>query len=170
MNRSGPWPEGQTGNGVLIDTNLLVLLVVGLVNPRRIEAFKRTRQYTAADFRLLNAALDGFRPLYATPQIAAEVSNLTDLGGIERVAARNVLKTIVNEWTEPVVTSVAAVQGRFYERLGLTDSAIQIVSSEKKCSVLTDDLDLYLALSRLGVPVYNFNHLRERAWRITSRG
>jgi hypothetical protein len=39
--------------GVLVDTNLLVLLLVGLVNKRRIRRFKRTRDFTPADFDLL---------------------------------------------------------------------------------------------------------------------
>jgi hypothetical protein len=38
------------GNGLLIDTNLLVLFAVGTVNRNRIEKFKRTRQYTKTDF------------------------------------------------------------------------------------------------------------------------
>jgi hypothetical protein len=34
--------------GLLIDTNLLVLLTVGAVSRNRIETFKRTRQYSQA--------------------------------------------------------------------------------------------------------------------------
>lgn len=38
--------------GILIDTNLLVLLLVGAVNRDRIPKFKRTRGYTADDWDL----------------------------------------------------------------------------------------------------------------------
>jgi hypothetical protein len=36
-------------NGLLVDTNLLVLLIVGLVNRDRISRFKRTTGYSSAD-------------------------------------------------------------------------------------------------------------------------
>jgi len=39
--------------GVFIDTNLLVLLLVGRVNIERVRNFKRTQNFTVEDFRLL---------------------------------------------------------------------------------------------------------------------
>ena len=62
--------------------------------------------------------------------------------------------------------SVRAAASRFYERLGLTDAAIAVVAGEKKCGVLTDDLDLYLALHTDGIPVLNFAHVRAQLWAI----
>lgn len=71
----------STRAGLLIDTNLLVLFAVGSVNRWRIETFKRTREYTKADFDLLLRALENQQPLYTTAHVLAEVSNLTDLPG-----------------------------------------------------------------------------------------
>jgi hypothetical protein len=39
--------------GILIDTNLFVLLIVGSGNRQRISQFKRTRRYTPEDWDLL---------------------------------------------------------------------------------------------------------------------
>jgi hypothetical protein len=38
------------GKGVFVDTNLLVLLLVGSVNSARIPNFKRTQDFTIDDF------------------------------------------------------------------------------------------------------------------------
>jgi hypothetical protein len=48
------------GRGVFIDTNLLVLLLVGLVNPSRIPSFKRTQDFSTDDFRVLHPLFERF--------------------------------------------------------------------------------------------------------------
>lgn len=164
MNSADPWSGFDSRAGLLIDTNLLVLFVVGSVNRDRIESFKRTRQYSKADYQLLLQVLDAFKPLYTLAHIMAEVSNLTDLTGPERLKARHVLKETLTILREPEMPSVRAAQSAPYESLGLVDAAIAALAREYKCAVLTDDLDLYLALSREGMAVLNFTHLRERFW------
>ena len=149
--------------GLLIDTNLLVLLAVGSVNRNRIENFKRTRQYTKSDYDLL-VRIVGKRALYTVAHVMAEVSNLTDLKGGERLRARQVLAETLVILQEPHVPSILAAGSSPYESLGLTDSAITQVAREHLCTVLTDDWDLYHSLSREKLPVYNFTHLRQYSW------
>jgi rRNA-processing protein FCF1 len=96
--------------------------------------------------------------------VLAEVSDLTDLTGPERLVARQVLKETISVLCEPNLPSAQAAQDRLYEGHGLVDAAIAVVAREHKCAVLTDDLDLYRALSREEMPVYNFTHIREREW------
>ena len=67
---------------------------------------------------------------------------------------------------EAEIASVRAADEPVYRRLGLVDAAIVAVARDRKCTVLTDDLDLYLALVRDQIDVINFTHLRERAWGI----
>jgi predicted nucleic acid-binding protein len=164
MNSDDPWSGFDSRAGLLIDTNLLVLFVVGGVNRDRIESFKRTRQYSKTDYQLLLRVLDGFEPLYTLAHVMAEVSNLTDLTGRERLQARQLLKETLTILREPEMPSVRAAQSAPYESLGLVDAAIAALAREYKCTVLTDDLDLYLALSREGIMALNFAHLRERNW------
>jgi hypothetical protein len=45
--------EKHRAKGVLVDTNLLVLYLVGTVNPRRIPNFKRTGDFNIDDYNLL---------------------------------------------------------------------------------------------------------------------
>jgi predicted nucleic acid-binding protein len=154
-----------SGNAkLLIDTNLLVLFVVGSVNRDRIETFKRTRQYTKADYDLLLRILQEFKQRYTVAHVLAEVSNLTDLSSFERHRARHILKETISLLDEVEISSAHAAEDALYEKLGLVDAAISAVARSQNCAVLTDDLDLYLELSRDKVSVLNFTHLRARAW------
>ena len=149
---------------LLVDTNLLVLFVVGSVNPNRIEAFKRTRAYTKMDFQLLRRILGNFDSLYTVAHVMAEVSNLSDLEGAEMLKARGILKEVVSLLTEADMPSKTAAADPFYEKLGLVDAAIGAVARLHACTVLTDDFNLYQRLNRDGVSSINFAHLREQNW------
>ena len=65
------------GKGVLLDTNLMLLLAVGLYKRERISSFKRTDQYTARDFSLVADIISKFDRRITTPHILAETDNLT---------------------------------------------------------------------------------------------
>jgi predicted nucleic acid-binding protein len=149
--------------GLLVDTNLLVLYVVGTVNRDRIETFKRTRQYTKTDYDLLVQLLGEFEHLYTVAHVLAEVSNLTDLQGAERPRARLVLKETISVLNEAGMSSTRAAEDRLYQDFGLVDAAIGAVARAHNCAVLTDDLDLYALLYRDNVKVLNFTYLRAYA-------
>ena len=152
------------GDGLLVDTNLLVLFAIGTVNRNRIEMFKRTRQYTKADYDLLLRVLDKFNTRYTVAHVLAEVSNLTDLPGAEGQQARRVLKETISLLSEVEISSARAAEDRHYQKLGLVDAAISAVARAHNCTVLTDDFDLYHLLSRDKVNVLNFTHLRAQEW------
>lgn len=153
----------QPGTGhLLLDTNVLVLFAVGTVNRRRIETFKRTRQYTIRDFDLLLSLITQWKSLFTVPHVLAEVSNLTNLSGAERPQVRQILKETISVLTEVSIPSVRASLDPIYPSLGLVDAAIATVAREHRCTVLTDDLDLYLQLAKDGVGVINFTHFRAR--------
>ena len=145
--------------GLLVDTNLLVLYIVGRVNPARIGQFKRTRKYAIDHFEFLCRLLDRWSCLYSVPHVFTEVSNLTDLQGHELACARVALRETITEFDEEMLPSNEAASGPLYGRLGLTDSAIAQVALKLDCEVLTDDLDLYLSLWDQKVVAHNFMHL-----------
>ena len=154
----------NTVDGLLVDTNLLVLLAVGNVNRNRIETFKRTRRYTTQDYDLLIRVLGKFKRLLTVAHVLAEVSNLTDLSGEERLEARRVVKDTISNMYEVEMSSTKASEDSIYLKHGLTDAAIGAVAREQNCAVLTDDLALYLRLGGEGLPVINFSHLRALNW------
>ena len=147
--------------GVLVDSNLLVLWVVGSVNPERIGTFKRTSNYLKSDFSLLKRVLANYQDLYTVPHILAEVSNLTDLKDSERLRARQWLLSMISVLAEVPVTSRQGAGDAVYLKLGLTDAVIKTAALKQGCAVLTDDHDLYHVLNHSGVESYNFNHFRE---------
>jgi predicted nucleic acid-binding protein len=153
----------MNGAALLVDTNLLVLFIVGTVNRNRIETFKRTRQYTKSDYDLLCRVLGRFKRLYTVAHVMAEVSNLTDLADPERRRARLILKGTIALVDEPLMPSQQAAGDPLYEPLGLVDAAISAAARAHNCTVLTDDLDLYLRLSRHKVAAVNFAHLRAQS-------
>ena len=95
-------------NGLLLDTNLLVLLIVGSVNRDRIARFKRTTDYSSADWDLLTGMLEQISQRYTLPHVLAEVSALTDMKGPELGVARTVLLRLVGQLREIQITSADA--------------------------------------------------------------
>jgi predicted nucleic acid-binding protein len=163
MSSTAPSWESVVRAGLLVDTNLLVLFAVGRVNSGRISTFKRTSQYSKADYYFLVRMLKRFKTLYTVAHVLAEVSNLTDLPGPERVLARRVVKETISLLSEAEMPSSQAAEDRLYPQLGLVDAAIGAVARAHNCAVLTDDRDLYLRLIHDNVMAFNFTHLRARS-------
>jgi hypothetical protein len=156
--------DKHRGMGVLIDANLLVLYLVGRVNPKRIQTFKRTQAYTFGDFELLERLISRFSKLSTTPHVLTEVSNLTgSLGGREGFAIRRLVGSVVDVMEESFDASRTVVRHACFQRLGLTDAAIAMLC-ERGILALTADLDLYLALQSRGADALNFSHIRSLGW------
>ena len=157
--------EKHRSKGVLVDTNLLVLYLVGRVNKDRIPGFKRTQTYTVKDFELLERLIVWFGGLITTPHILSQVSDLTALPGKELRAVRSCFKVAVEAMEECYDESRIVVNDPSFERLGLTDAAIATLC-RRELLVLTDDLDLQITLQRRGADAINFNHIRPLTWRL----
>jgi hypothetical protein len=145
--------------GALVDTNLLVLLLEGSVNKRRILEFKRTQSFMIEDFDLLSRLVDWFGKLVTTPHVLSQVSDLTDLAGEEFWTVRGKFASLVELMDESYDECRTLVSHPLFSRLGLTDAAIATVCS-RGILVLTTDVKLELALQQRGADALNFNHLR----------
>ena len=101
--------------GYFIDSNLLVLFVVGSARPDIIAKHRRLEDYSVADFELL---LDLFNPvdqLFVTPNTLTEESNLLrHHGDPERSLLLGQLRAIIEESEEVVVTSADAASGEAF--------------------------------------------------------
>ena len=62
--------------GYFLDTNLLVLLVVGSASREVISRHRRLRDYYAEDYDILCEFLENAKTLYVTPNTLTETSNL----------------------------------------------------------------------------------------------
>ena len=155
--------EKHRAKGVLVDTNLLVLFLVGRVNRRRILNFKRTGDFIIEDYDLLVRLIVWFGKLIATPHVLSQVSDLTDLTGNELTAIRELFKVLVENIEESYDTSQLLVGDPAFKRLGLTDAAIATVCS-RGVLVLTADAQLHFALQARDIDALNFNHIRALEW------
>jgi hypothetical protein len=133
--------DKHRSKGVLVDTNLLVLFLIGLVNKRRILSFKRTQDFTIEDFDPLSRLIYWFGKLVTTPHVLSQVSDLTESHEEGKMLVSHPL----------------------FSRLGLADAAIATVCT-RGTLVLTTDLNLQSALQQRGADALNFNHVRPLAW------
>ena len=89
--------------GILVDTNLLILYFVGILDRDRIARFKRTQQFSAGDFERLALFIQNSQNWIVTPYVLTEVNSLLNsLGEPERERGLLVLaegiKTSVEEY------------------------------------------------------------------------
>lgn len=147
-------------SGVLVDTNLLLLYLIGQYDPARIERFKKTVQYTRRDYGLLARFLGIFAKIRTLPHVLAEVNSLSSqLPDDLLTAFRRRLVADIGILGESYLPSHQASLRPEFSFLGLTDSAI-LAESIGKYLVVTDDLNLYDNLSRAGIDCLNFTTLR----------
>lgn len=149
--------------GVLLDSNLLTVLITGLLGNGEIEKFKRTRQFTTADFAGLGELIENFGWICTTPCVVAEVSNLLDwFDPDRRMRAGELLAKWVLGVCELNIAASEVVQTPAYYKLGFTDAALYLLARKKQLVILTADLPLYHYASSLGVDAINFHNLREQ--------
>ena len=156
----------MSGRRLLVDTNVLLLFLVGSLDPDLIAKHKRVNQFTVEDFHLLDDLLRRYVAILTTPNVLTEVTNLAmQIGGAAKERLPSLLGVLLQKggFEEHVAESKEASKVEEFRRLGLTDAGI-IHLTRKEWTVLTDDLPLYLALQVRGLAAINFHHLRERMW------
>lgn len=148
--------------GVLIDTNLLILLCTGRYDPSLIGRFNRTDSFLLEDYIHLNRIIEQFNTIHTTPNILTEVSNLVNLKGKKLEEFSRFLSTFIEESMECYIPSIDIAKDNAFSTLGLADAAV--VMSAQKYLIITVDLPLYGYLSNLGLEAINFNHIRGIGW------
>ncbi len=150
---------------LLVDSNLLLLLVVGACDPNRVGTFKRTKQFAVADYELLRKITRYFATLITTPCILTEVSNLLgQLPGELRGQFFQKFSVTIERLAEDYTQSAQLAGRDDFSRFGLTDASI-IHCVKGRYLVITVDLPLLGYLPLLGVHTVNFNHIRTVNWK-----
>lgn len=149
--------------GVLVDSNLLLVLCVGYIDRNLVPGFNRTRRYTAKDYDLLCALLNRFKKILTTPNIMTEVNNLgRHLTEEHKAKFQKIFGHMANDvLEEQYLESRAAVKVPLFRDYGLADSvAFSVVQNGDGCLLLTDDLQLAARAEKNGAAALNFNHVR----------
>lgn len=148
-------------SGYFVDSNLLVLLVVGNVGRDLIRKHKRLQAFTVEDYHTLKHLLGSVDQVFVTPNTLTETSNLlAQHREPDRSRFFDMLHHVIQTSREVVVTGADASSHNAFNRLGITDAALlEIVSA--RTPVVTVDIDLYLAAwAQAPETALNFAHLR----------
>jgi len=150
--------------GILLDTNILLVYVIGQYDPARIETFKRTNTFIAKDYKLLAEFLSHFRSIVATPHVLTEVSNLAaNLKEPHRTSCFESFADNIQAFDEQTEAAGTIATTPAFKRLGITDASLPLIA-RGKFLVLTDDFVLYNHLLENEVDAINFNHIRLLGW------
>ena len=111
--------------GFLIDTNLLVLFVVGNVNPDLIARHRRLEEYTFSDYEVLIGLVNLVDRVFLTPNTLTEASNLLGQHGEpERTLLMEGLRALIEGSDEIVIANAQAAANLAFPSLGLTDAVL----------------------------------------------
>jgi len=146
--------------GLTIDSNFLLLYVIGRMDVPMITRFKRTRAFDADDFVLLERILARFTRWHATPSVFTEVSNyLQQLPGGLHGSAFEILHGVVAGMDERHIGTEPLLGQHHASAFGLTDLTLMALAADGRLVLTVDGLlDDYLLRCELGS--VNFNHLR----------
>jgi len=147
---------------IIIDSNSLTVLVLGLIDPKLINTHSRTSIYSEEDFHSLLSIIPDFSQLVVLPNIWTELDNLLNkYSGRRKFEYIQSLIHLTQNSTEKYLASKDIVQKDTFFDLGLTDSAI--LELAKDCSLLiTSDSQLSDYAKAMGVLVYDMVEVRNR--------
>lgn len=145
---------------LLLDSNLAVLLVVGLADRRLIASHRALKSFDDHDFNALRMLVEASDRLVWCPHVFTETSNLArQIGGPAKRLVTMVLGDMIASSDERQMASSEDVTQEGFLRLGLTD-AILVSLTQQGAQLLTTDLDLHLSVLAAGKASVNFNDLR----------
>ena len=143
--------------GILVDSNLLVLLVVGSFDIGLIDRHPRLSAYEQGDYAKLLELIRPYGTVLVTPNTLTETSNL--LGRYDEPGRSHLfaaLRDLIDESGEITVISSRAAHRPEFSRLGLADSVL-LEAIQQDFPLVTVDLQLYLAASaEIGDSAINF--------------
>lgn len=158
--------ERHAGKNILLDANLLLVFLAGIVDIHLFGNFKRVEKFTSEDFDLLERILSRFTVLLTTPHILAEVGNLANslsehakpdwyrvLVGL--LLSEDQIPGVKEHWT-PAIQLARTPE---FSKFGIADSAVAALSEE--ALIVTDDYRLSNTLNKQGVSCLNFRDLRQ---------
>lgn len=149
---------------ILIDTNLAILLCVGLSGTRNIEKHKRLAGYDEQDFVLLTELLGNDRKLIFSTYVLGETSNLVrQVANPLKYQLAIVVRQMILRSDEIQVSCLKIVEDSRYLDLGMTDAALlTVLDAHPKLALLTEDANLFIAASSRGYSSFNFSHVRDQ--------
>jgi hypothetical protein len=156
--------DKHAGSGVVLDTGLLLLLIIGNARRELVGSFKRLNSFVPEDYETLITIVNRFQTIATTPNILTEVSNLADsLTAKYKSDYLNAFAAEISLLDEKYVPTKDVLSSDAFSIFGLSDAVIAEIAN-RDLLVMTTDGKLYNYLSSIGLPVLNFNHIRPLYW------
>lgn len=140
---------------ILIDANALVVLLIGLIDPRLFKTHNTTSIYEEEDYYDLMGVVGDLKNLVILPNVWTEVDNLLNrFSGNYKYPYIQAISNTINNTTETYIQSIIATQSHEFFELGLTDSLL--LTYAKECKLLvTSDSRLSDYANAFGYPVFD---------------
>lgn len=150
---------------ILLDSDVLLLYLMGRVDRKRISEFPRTAHYTEAEFEVLERVVTSYPTVGVTPSVLTEASNLTKRGSRKlKKDLRRELRKLVSSLEENYVPSTEATANPNFVRLGLAD--VGLIEAAKtyagRAVIITDDGGLHRSATQSNIQSVNFTYLVQR--------
>ncbi len=139
---------------IIIDTNALVLLLIGLIDTNLIETHKRTSIYEEEDFDNLVSVIGNINQLIVLPNIWTEVDNLLNNFSSYKHSYIENLKSTIKNTTEKYFESNSITEKEHFFDLGLTDSLVLECAMDCKLLITSDSKLSDYAIAN-GIRVYD---------------
>ncbi len=162
MDYAGLLLERSKGKGLLLDSNLLLLLLVGAYDRNLIGngRYNKLSKYTLEDLKILVRLKSMFSRVATTAHVLTELSNLAgDFPESIKTGCFHSFRKSFASLDELSASSREAAQRPEFHFLGLTDSVLAHFTPE--FLMVSDDARLVAKLSQSGLESLNFNHLRQ---------
>ncbi len=111
---------------------MLVLFVIGGVDPKLLGDAKRVKEYRPSDYELVYIYANEFSEIVLLPNTISEASDLLDqLKGGRRERCMERLAQLVKGSSERYIASVSAMEQPEYMALGVADAAILCIAGKR---------------------------------------
>ncbi len=139
----------------IIDSNALVVLLVGLTDPRLFKNHRRTSIYDENDFYELQDVIGDVSEMIVLPNVWTEVDNLlNDFSGNYKYSYISIFANLLRVSKEVYIPSDVAVEKYEFYDLGLTDSLILEKASTCQLLITSDSRLSDYAIAN-GIEVYD---------------
>ncbi len=159
--------EAKGKQKLILDTNLLILLLVGFFDPDHIENCPRTKGFCKDDFDLLLKILENFESeIIITPHVLAELSNLSKSKmGVPEDKISSYFKVIIDKLSKfqeehIPLKELIGIDLKILVRFGFPDMSIIESSKKLRAIILTKEDDMVDHARSIGIKAINFTNIR----------
>lgn len=152
---------------IILDTNVLVLWLVGLIDPSKISKIKRSSMFDAQDHKNLSIFIakktnNEVTKIITLPNIWTEVDHLLNnsFSKNEKWEYIRLLKNTIQQTTEKFFSTYGIIEHPTFFVLGITDTVLLACAKAERCAIISMDDELINYAKAYNLEVYNLIALK----------